>query len=211
MQEENLNLHYVYAPEVLEFVRSCNAFCSYLETLSETQAQDFIPDMIGLLSGIYASAVKIDQPEPIYDGNEKVVTEEDWSLVYRTAAKVLGPYNAYLRIVDEEDYDRSDLITHNISEDLSDIYQELRDFTGLYSRGLEDIMNDALWEVRGNFEEHWGEKLLNALAALHRLYVKKVDLEWSNNHISGEVGQKPPDFDNSLFERYRDQSGKEDE
>jgi len=204
MHEEEFSGHIVYAPEVIEFVRLSNEFCRMVENLSESSAEEFIKASLGLLSGIYASIIGLESPEPVYDdGNEKFVTEQDWSEVYRQVARLLGPFNQYLRIVNEADYDRSDLVTHNISEDLSDIYQELRDFTELYSRGLEDFMNDALWEVIENFEEHWGEKLQNATSALHQIYIKNVDFEGLGDDPDGSV-QDPTVFDNSMFNRYRD-------
>ncbi|MCK4881087.1 MAG: DUF5063 domain-containing protein, partial [Bacteroidales bacterium] len=37
------------------------------------------------------------------------------------------------------------------------------------------LMNDAAWELKERFGEHWGAKLLHALRALHELYVSGVD------------------------------------
>jgi hypothetical protein len=78
-------------------------------------------------------------------------------------------------VADEDEFDRSELTNHTISEDMADVYQELRDFTVIYSRGLEEIMNDAAWELKLRFAEHWGAKLLRSLSALHLLYVNNVD------------------------------------
>ena len=75
----------------------------------------------------------------------------------------------------EDEFDRSELVNHTISEDMADIYQEMRDFTVIYARGLEELMNDAAWELKVRFSEHWGTKLLRALSALHLLYVNDVD------------------------------------
>ena len=69
----------------------------------------------------------------------------------------------------------------NISEDMADIYQDLRDFTAIYSRGLEEIMNDAAWELKERFIEHWGKKLLRTLTPLHDLFVKEIDPESGDN------------------------------
>ena len=152
----------------------------------------------------------MEQPESVYDdGNEKFVTEQSWSAIFQKIAQLLGAQNEYLRKVDEDEYDKSDLVTHTISEDLSDIYQELRDFTELYSRGLEEIMNDALWEVQENFAEHWGVKLLNVLSALHQVYVKGLDPDQISGE-KGEKGQDPTLYDNSMFRKFQDQIGEEE-
>ena len=36
-------------------------------------------------------------------------------------------------------------------------------------------MNDAAWQLKERFTEHWGTKLLRALSALHELFVKEID------------------------------------
>ena len=58
---------------------------------------------------------------------------------------------------------------------MADIYQEMRDFTSIYGRGMEELMNDAAWELKERFEEHWGLKLLRCLSALHHLYVTGIN------------------------------------
>ena len=51
---------------------------------------------------------------------------------------------------------------------MADIYQDLKDFLLLYQTGTPEVMNDALWECRMNFENFWGQKLTNSLRAIHR-------------------------------------------
>jgi hypothetical protein len=55
-----------------------------------------------------------------------------------------------------------------ISENISDIYQDIKDFLLLYQTGAPEVMNDAVWECRMNFENIWGQKLVNAMRAIHR-------------------------------------------
>ncbi len=106
---------------------------------------------------------------------EPTVTEQDWSGIFQRIAQLLGRHNDILRPAEEDEFDRSELVTHTISEDMADVYQELRDFTTIYSRGLEEMMNDAVWELKERFAEHWGKKLLRSLLALHELYVSGID------------------------------------
>ncbi len=56
-----------------------------------------------------------------------------------------------------------------ISENLADIYQELKDFAANYQIGEDEIMETSLQTCIEAFAEHWGQKLLNALRALHSL------------------------------------------
>ena len=67
-----------------------------------------------------------------------------------------------------EDFKYSDRpIRQTISENLADVYQNLRNFIEVYRQGYDDAMLQALSEVVVTFELEWGQKLLNALRALH--------------------------------------------
>ncbi|MEX0985975.1 MAG: DUF5063 domain-containing protein [Bacteroidales bacterium] len=207
MEDENdIQGSGVYAPEVLEFVRSANDYCSWLEESDKAGSVAFIRLSLSMLSRIYFRIVCLEEMEPAMEGsNEKFVTEQDWSSVYQKVLHLLGSHNEYLRIADEGEFDKSDLVTHNISEDLADIYQDLKDFTLQYRQGIEEIMNDAVWEVMENFEQYWSEKLLNALRALNKLYISKInpeaDTESPEEPDDGDTG---PSYDNSLFTRMQD-------
>jgi hypothetical protein len=177
MQSEASPLYkYVYSSEMVNFVTASNGFCQFLEQSPDWEGKLFITTLVQHLSDVYACIVKLGETEPVYESAlEPTVTEQDWAAIYQQIVKVLGPFNDYLRPAEEEEFDRSELVKHTISEDMADIYQELKDFTVIYSRGLEEYMNDASWELKERFAEHWGKKLLRSLIALHDLYIKGVD------------------------------------
>jgi hypothetical protein len=203
----------VYAPEVLEFVRSANAYCSWLEESDQMEPVDFIRSALGMLSRVYHHLVSMELPEPVMEsGNEKFVTEQDWSAVFQKVLHLLGRHNDYLRIAEEDEFDRSELVTHHVSEDLADIYQDLKDFTLQYRQGIEEIMNDAVWEVMDNFENYWGSKLLHALQALNALYVNKIDPSEDAGAGSApgeDEDDDIPKYDPSFFTRLQDANEEE--
>lgn len=55
----------------------------------------------------------------------------------------------------------------NISEDLADIYQDIKDFIFVFQLGLNETMNDSLAICQENFGLLWGQKLVNTMRALH--------------------------------------------
>jgi len=177
MQEESTSIHkYVYSSALVEFVSSANACCVFFENLKGTEGRDFISESVKHLSLVYSNFLHSGECEPVYESpGEPTVSEQDWSEMYQRISMILGPHNDILRLADEGEFDRSEVVSHTISEDLSDMYQELRDFTTIYSRGVEELMNDAAWELNVRFVEHWGMKLLRALQALHELFVSGVD------------------------------------
>lgn len=200
----------VYAKEVLRLVTAANDYCVFLEDKGDVKPVEFIPKMLKLSSEVYAAALHIEEFEPMLEhGNEKFVTEQDWSSVYQSVLLMLGSHNTYLRIAEDGEFDRSDLVTHTVSEDLADVYQDLKDFTLQYRQGIEEIMNDAVYELMENFDQFWSTKLLYAMQSLNRLYVNHINPENDEDEPDGDVGGNPPKYDNSLFTRLQD-SNEED-
>lgn len=177
MGEDQKELHsFVYSEVSVVMVRAANETVTLLEDLEGKEGRKFIEEAVMHLSGVYAAMLRVEDSEPVFEtGSEPTVTEQDWSEIFQKIAALLGRHNEILRPAEEGEFDDSDLVTHSISEDLADVYQELKDFTLLYSRGIEEVMNDALWEVKVRFSEHWGKKLLRSLSSLHDLYVAGVD------------------------------------
>ena len=82
---------------------------------------------------------------------------------------MLGVDDTYLEVF-HPDMALSDTpVAAFISEDLADVYQEIKDFAANYQTLEPDIMNDALVACLESFGLHWGQKNLNALRALHAL------------------------------------------
>ena len=61
-----------------------------------------------------------------------------------------------------------------VSEDIADIYQDIRNFVSVYQLGLEETMINALKVISENFRLYWGQKLVNVLRPLHTLVYKPL-------------------------------------
>jgi hypothetical protein len=177
MQEGDPDFHlFVYSEEVVLLVKAANETASFFEELKGKEATAFISEAVNHLSTVYSAILKVGETESVYEtAGEITVTEQDWSAIFQRIAQLLGTHNEILRPAEEDEFDRSELVAHTISEDLADVYQELRDFTTIYSRGIEELMNDTTWELKERFAEHWGKKLLRSLSSLHDLYVTGID------------------------------------
>ena len=161
MEEGNSNLHnYVYSSEMVEFVTITNIYCQFLEQLKEVDGKAFIVQSVKHLSAVYADLMKLSETEPVFESpGEPTVSEQEWSAIFQQISMLLGTHNDILRQAEDDEFDRSELVIHTISEDMSDVYQELKDFTAIYARGLEELMNDAAWEEYKRLHVKSGSKL----------------------------------------------------
>jgi hypothetical protein len=170
MSTDQLPDHIVYSKNVIEFVTVAAETCLFFERASELERDDFVLKSIKILPLLYLKASLIDIPSSVYeDGAERFVTEEDYQFVREQVETILGNEDGYLEVF-HPDMALSDTpIAAFISESLADVYQEIKDFAANYQLGEVDIMNDALVVCLETFAEHWGQKLLSALRALHSI------------------------------------------
>ncbi|MDO9152302.1 MAG: DUF5063 domain-containing protein [Paludibacter sp.] len=170
MNNEKLPDHIVYSPNVIDFVTVTAQTCLFLENIPIQTREDFIQKSVKILPLLYFKASMLQTPLPVFDDvPERFVTVEDYNFVKEQLENLLGTDDSYLEVF-HPDMALSDTpIAAFISENLADIYQELKDFAANYQTADTDIMNDALVYCLQSFGEHWGQKVLNALRALHAI------------------------------------------
>ena len=177
--EEGLK-HPVYSRQVIEFVTVANEFCSFIESSGQLKRLDFINKIQKLLPLLYLKASLIPEMESVLDeGNEKFVTEQEYDFVKDQVQTHMGELDNYSEQWDPKITGNNEPVITSISENLADIYQELKDFVSLYSMGTTETMNDAVWECRMNYENYWGQILVNALRVIHRIVTSDEELQKS--------------------------------
>ncbi len=168
----------IYSRQVVEFAASANEYCKYLESTQDISGIEIMKVMQRLLPFIYLRASLLPLLEPVLEEtNEKTVNEFDWTRMHDSLLSKMGNNDPFPVIVSAGD-PSDGLYTGSIAENLTDVYQDLKDFIVSYKSGNEGVMNDAVWEVLMNFEEFWGKKLLNVLSAIHSvLYSEAGDAD----------------------------------
>jgi hypothetical protein len=166
----------VYSKNVVEFVTVANEYCTFLEKVSEHEKPVFIDKSLKLLSLLYLKVLLLPEVEQVNDDpNEKFVTEFDWQFIRNGVQSVLGDDDTYLDFFDLQMHETPEPTTNSISENLADIYQDLKDFLEIYKLGVEDLSNDAILECISSFREFWGFRLVNTTKMLHHMQYSTKD------------------------------------
>ncbi len=167
----NNNNNPIYAPAVIDFIRVAAEYCLFLEHLDgSTDRQTLLDRMTKFLPMIYLKATLL--PELEMQGDEdlpEVVTEEDYNYVQHAVWNHLRADDSYLEVFTPDMQFSEEPLTANISEDLADIYQDLKNFVSVFADRNEPLMADAIARVRDHFVTYWGQKLVNAMRPLHEL------------------------------------------
>lgn len=168
----------VFCNEAIAFVESAGRYCGLMEKAGSFTRSEWVREARIGLASLYHSFSMLPGFEPVLDEPlEKFVGEGDWISVRDAIRGLLKKFDDYLEVFDPSMQESEGPVVRSISEDLTDIYQDAKDFASLYHMGTPDIMNDALWECQTHFREYWGQKAVNVLRALHQLEFEAAGLD----------------------------------
>ena len=194
MREENLN-PVVYSKNVVEFVTVANEFCGTIEKVNELPALGSLKKLQKILPLVYLKATMLPHTEKLLEDElEKYVSELDYSLLHQKWLQALGEHDSFYEVFDPEIQFGSEMVTASISENLLDIYQDLKDFLNAYSLGDEMIMNDALADCVYHYEDFWGQRLVNVLRAIHMLVYSDIDFSETQSEDEVKPGTGSPEW-----------------
>lgn len=163
---------------VSHFAKSAQEFCSLLEKSASISDKEFVQQAAYLLATLYAAGLSL----PTLDNGpeEQQASIEDTSFehtseiqrqtkdeIERQIGRKLGKHNLYWEFFDP--YDQSSPLTNTLSDDLSDIYGDIKRGLIAYQKGTARSVSAAVWEWKDQFNFHWGDHAVDALRAIHRI------------------------------------------
>jgi len=159
--------------QVLEMLTVANDFTSFIEKAEEYSRDQIITYLQRIFAVIYLKAsllpdVKVKDEDAI----EHYVTEENWENVFNTIHAKLGQEDLYYYI-DLHERTQQDAIRASISENIADIYQDLKDFILLFQKPIQTFQENAVKECKHLFQTRYGYRLVNCHTAVHYLIYKE--------------------------------------
>ena len=181
----------IFDKNSIEFVTVAAEYCSFIERSRGADKKSFVDTALKILPLLYLKASLIPECELIGEGDLEVfVTEGDYEYVRLVVAHVMGAQDDYLEVFHPDMAYSDTPIKKTISEDLADIYQDLKDFISVFQLGMNATMNDSLCVCKEHFAEFWGQRLVNTMRALH-------DVKY--NTSDEEADDAPAAWDNDEF------------
>ena len=197
--------HIVYSKNVVEFVTVANEYCNMMEAKGNETITASLGKLQKIIPLIYLKATLLPKVEKVLEEEmEKFVSELDYNILLQKWMTLLGEHDAFQEVFAPGMQFSEEAIENNISESLLDIYQDLKDFITSYSLGNEEVMNDALSECILNFEQFWGQRLVNVLRAIHSLLVSGKDLEEKGEDKSLENNNDETGWVDGFFDQFRE-------
>lgn len=184
----------IYSKDVIEFVTVAAEFSKFLESATMFSKREYINKLLKLLPLLYLKTSLMSKPERMFEDEylETFVSETEYEMLRQTIASRIGTSDSYLEIYTQDMEVSDEANATNISEDLADIYQDIKNFLMRFQVGNEDVMNDALAELIENFRTYWGQRLVNCMRALHNAYYDP-ETDWEEDD---ETAAETDDDDN---------------
>lgn len=155
--------------QILEMLTVSNEYCMFIEKAydySKEEILQYIHRMAPLLylKGSLLPEIKIENPEAY----ERFVTEEVWENIFNELRNKFSKDDEFW-FIDEVTFNGDEIAKGSMAEQLTDIYQDLKDFVFLYNKNTSDAILNAVAECRHLFYVNWGYKIIRIQKQVHHL------------------------------------------
>lgn len=162
--------HVGYSKEVIEFVAVAKEFCDFVETVPQMKRKDFVLRLQKFIPLIYLKGALLPESDTDETGlTEDFVTEDEYNYLFSEVHGLMGEYDEYLEVFDDNMQYSEAPVVHSISEKVCDIYQDLKNFISSFRCGIPEVIGEALWQLNDSFELYWGKSCAGVLRAIHHV------------------------------------------
>lgn len=159
----------VSSKNVMEMLTVANEYCHFVEKAYNYETRDILEYMQKILPLLYLKGCLLPSIEvSVPEANEKFVTEENWEIIFNELRDKFKPKDDYW-VIDHSDFKFSEPDKVSLADNLTDIYQDLKDFVLLYAKGTIAAKENAVRDCKFYFETHWGYSLVQAQKYIHDL------------------------------------------
>jgi hypothetical protein len=168
----------VYSRKVLEMLTVANEYCLFLEKAEEYSKTDVYQFLQKILPLIYLKVSLLpDIKVKDEDATEHYVTEEQWESMFNMLRNKFNADDSF-SYIDHHEKSQSEGIPGSMAENVTDIYQDLKDFVLLYQKPLKSFKENAVRDCKHLFETHFGFRLVTLHTALHYLlFLEEEDMD----------------------------------
>lgn len=162
----------VSSKNVMEMLTVANEYCHFVEKAYNYKTKDILEYMQKILPLMYLKGSLLPDVEvKVPEANEKFVTEENWEIIFNELRDKFKPNDEYWTM-DHSDFKFNEPDKVSLADNLTDIYQDVKDFVLLYGKGTEAAKENAVRDCKLYFQTHWGYRLVQALKYIHDLLNK---------------------------------------
>ncbi|MCX6249944.1 MAG: DUF5063 domain-containing protein [Bacteroidetes bacterium] len=159
----------VFSKSILEMITVANDYCLFIEKSADYSRDELLNYLQKICPLIYLKAALLpDIDVEDEDAVEHFVNEEQWEGLFTVLRGKLAADDSYY-FIDHHEKTHQDAVKASLAENITDIYQDLKDFLLLYLKPLTTSKENAVRDCKRLFETRFGYRLVNAHTAIHYL------------------------------------------
>jgi hypothetical protein len=175
--KESSEKEIVYSKSVIEFITVAHEYCLFVEKAESYPKEDILEYMLKIIPLIYLKGALLPSiDEDLDELPERFVNEEHWEKAFGDLKTKLDIDDLYYDTT-VNDRNEREVLQSSIAENLTDVYQDLKDFVMLYQKNTIAAKLNAVAECSHLFETNWGLKIISAHKAIHQLVHKANEEE----------------------------------
>jgi hypothetical protein len=153
------------------FLKAAHNFVNLLEN-EKISFQDFINKAHSSLLELYITGYHLEEIHLKYsDVDKQINTDDDTLLKDQNVISQLGKECFYWEVFDPT-YPQKEIepVQGFLEDDFGDIYRDLKRELEKIKLNSNESIEDALWQMKFSFKNHWGNHCIDAMRALHYLW-----------------------------------------
>lgn len=168
--------------EIESFYKAASSYCEWAEGVASSPEQEVV-EALQHLTTLYRLALSL--PDVFGQEDPAEALEIDVKRVARRFSHF--PFEPYAVCFNPLELNEAPVVGA-ISDDLTDIWLDLRGGVWLYQEGHHLA---AAWHWRFHFMHHWGQHAVSAISVLHAWLAENPGAMPSNNSLKADGGDGP--------------------
>jgi hypothetical protein len=158
---------FINRKEVKEYLDSAKLYCQFIESTQQISPIEFLKEVRLLLLRLYQNGLSF----PLYTGDYNVDADdllgEEYFTLLKQIQDKLGNNYFYSHIYDPSDLNDNEIVIGDLSDDLGDIYRNLKRALLNLDSDSAIIKGEGLWSLHLLYRSHYGEHIIYSLYAIH--------------------------------------------
>lgn len=154
---------------IKDFISTARAYCMFVETDLSHDPRQFLRTVQKDLLTLYRMGLDLPAITPAVDVNAEA---NDHKIHLDRVRRLITdhlPFNRYWNILNTlQVHEPAQVGTGDLVDDLAAIYLDLKRGLLLFDAHDNSTKEEAIWELKFGYEQHWGHRCMDALAVIHQ-------------------------------------------
>ena len=149
------------------FAELAASYCTLIERHGDYTAQEFIARVREVLPQLYYYALRLPDMETTDQELDHNINHDEWSATCCSLRRKFGINDHYWEIYEPLKLEHDDPVAGSLSDDLADIWRDLRPGVTRWSDSSDTMQKQIIWEWRFSFHQHWSNHAVDALRVIN--------------------------------------------